>query len=154
MIEYEGGLTLEQYNEAYKAEKIRANDSPLRNLYLILHKVRGYPSFDIAERIAYGTGSDPAPWWIIPTSGHRAYPLTYWKLEDLCDVGDYPHDTPADCITYDEVESNSQWEALRDHYEIVEAPSSKGAKLPEFAMNLVSRLGLAPKPFEFKRRKL
>jgi len=41
--------------------------------FLILHKVRGLPAFDIAALI--GEDSD-GPIWIIPTSGHRAYP--YW----------------------------------------------------------------------------
>lgn len=45
------------------------------NLYLIAHKVRGEPAFDVALRADdMGTDSDPGPWWIIPTSGHRAYP--------------------------------------------------------------------------------
>lgn len=54
--------------------------------YLILHKVRGEPAFDIAHH-------QPCPecasegcnecdglghWWIVSTSGHRAYP--YWHL--------------------------------------------------------------------------
>lgn len=62
--------------------------------FLILHKVRGQPAFDIAEKMdcplcipsqnlrtidecqeCNGGGY----WWIIPTSGHRAYP--YWHLE-------------------------------------------------------------------------
>lgn len=50
--------------------------------YLIAHIVRGEPAFDIAilctEDSGWGTYSDPAPWWIIPTSGHRAYP--YWSI--------------------------------------------------------------------------
>jgi len=43
--------------------------------HLILHKVRGEPAFDIAVLI--GEDSD-GPLWIIPTSGHRAYP--YWHI--------------------------------------------------------------------------
>lgn len=43
--------------------------------YLILHKVRGEPAFDIAEPMEV----DGETWWIIPTSGHRAYP--YWNIE-------------------------------------------------------------------------
>lgn len=45
------------------------------SLYLIAHKVRGNPAFDIAERMDMG---DDEVWWIITTSGHRAYP--YWEL--------------------------------------------------------------------------
>jgi hypothetical protein len=40
--------------------------------HLILHKVRGEPAFDVAEKIQIGDEEG----WIIPTSGHRAYP--YW----------------------------------------------------------------------------
>lgn len=43
--------------------------------YLILHKVRGEPAFDVAEKLMIG-GEEG---WIIPTSGHRAYP--YWVEE-------------------------------------------------------------------------
>lgn len=46
--------------------------------HLILHKVRGEPAFDIAEQLENG-------WWIIPTSGHRAYP--YWTRP----LDDYQH---------------------------------------------------------------
>jgi hypothetical protein len=40
--------------------------------YLIAHKVRGLPAFDIAIQMEM----EDEVWWIIPTSGHRAYP--YW----------------------------------------------------------------------------
>ena len=39
-------------------------------LYLIAHRVRGEPAFDIAQRSQIGDEEG----WIIPTSGHRAYP--------------------------------------------------------------------------------
>jgi hypothetical protein len=42
-------------------------------LYLIAHKVRGEPAFDVAIQMEMPDG----PWWIIPTSGHRAFP--YWS---------------------------------------------------------------------------
>jgi len=49
------------------------------SLYLVAHVVRGAPAFDIARRCdSMGTADDPGPWWIVPTSGHRAYP--YWYL--------------------------------------------------------------------------
>jgi len=45
--------------------------------YLIAHKVCGKPTFDVAICCNdMGCVSDPGPWWIIPTTGHRAYP--YW----------------------------------------------------------------------------
>src|SRR5690242_4864469 len=50
--------------------------------YLVAHIVRGEPAFDIAIRCDdMGTESDPGPWWIIPTSGHRAYPYWHRTLE-------------------------------------------------------------------------
>lgn len=45
--------------------------------YLILHKVRGEPAFDIAIQMPM----EDEVWWIIPTSGHRAYP--YWHGDIL-----------------------------------------------------------------------
>lgn len=62
------------------------------DLFLIAHKVRGAPTFDIAIHLTCpvcDATNDHCPscdgvghWWIIPTSGHRAYP--YWdiRLED------------------------------------------------------------------------
>ena len=44
--------------------------------YLILHRVRGEPAFDIADKLMIGDEEG----WIIPTSGHRAYPLEKWEL--------------------------------------------------------------------------
>jgi len=43
--------------------------------YLILHKVRGEPSFDCAVEI------EPDMW--ITNSGYRAYPYKKWSLDDL-----------------------------------------------------------------------
>jgi len=42
--------------------------------YLILHKVRGEPSFDCAEEI------EPDMW--ITNSGYRAYPFQRWKIDE------------------------------------------------------------------------
>jgi len=62
-------------------------------LYLILHKVRGEPAFDIAECI--GEDGD-GEIWIIPTSGHRAYPYHLWPLPEECTSGMhiFPDDWP------------------------------------------------------------
>ena len=51
-------------------------------LYLILHKVRGEPAFDIASRLDIGSAGG----WIVPTSGHRAYPYRWWNLDDLAEA--------------------------------------------------------------------
>jgi hypothetical protein len=86
--------------------------------YLIAHKVRGERAFDVAERITCpecsGTSSfdngegciecdNLGYWWIIPTSGHRAYPYwdfqlgpTKWPDEE---VGDPPDSLPDHYIT-------------------------------------------------------
>lgn len=47
--------------------------------YLILHKVRGLPAFDIAIPLKIGSEDG----WIIPTSGHRAYPYEVIPLDEL-----------------------------------------------------------------------
>ena len=52
----------------------------MSELYLIAHKVRGEPAFDIAVKMG--------DWWIIPTSGHRAYPFWWgYDLERAIDMG-------------------------------------------------------------------
>lgn len=52
-------------------------DGEMTELYLIAHKVRGEPAFDVAtqEEVEGETH------WIIPTSGHRAYPWWFARLE-------------------------------------------------------------------------
>lgn len=69
--------------------------SDAEDLFLIAHKVRGEAAFDIAQQIlcpicqgnlfkAIGLEADePCDcsagfWWVIPTSGHRAYP--WWEI--------------------------------------------------------------------------
>lgn len=48
--------------------------------HLILHKVRGEPAFDIAIQVDV---PDRPPIWIIPTSGHAAFPVDVWPLSGL-----------------------------------------------------------------------
>jgi hypothetical protein len=111
-------------------------------LYLIAHKVRGEPAFDIAERMTCAVcgqdeiaednahperwGCTPGPgcqecnglgyWWIIPTSGWRAYP---WWNARLIDIDD----------TYELDFVNSILKSpgpmppdLRDHYQVTAEP--------------------------------
>jgi hypothetical protein len=71
----------------------------MTDLYLIAHRVRGEPAFDVATRMecpecaAQGCNEcdDSGFWWIIPTSGHRAYPFFSCDLpammENHPDVG-------------------------------------------------------------------
>jgi hypothetical protein len=51
----------------------------MEELYLITHKVRGEIAFDIAQRLFLGCGKEL---WLIPTSGHCAYPLRWPKLDE------------------------------------------------------------------------
>lgn len=93
------------------------------DLFLIAHKVRGEPAFDIAMRCDdMGTPNDPGPWWIIPTSGHRAYP--FWTKPWGYISGDkelFFHDGRD---TY----SLQLPEGLRDHYEISKPQTSAPAR--------------------------
>lgn len=60
-------------------------------LYLIAHKVRSEPAFDIAEMVqcpcTMGEGcmdcDSEGIYWIIPTSGHRAYPYWSCKIDNM-----------------------------------------------------------------------
>jgi hypothetical protein len=120
----------------------------MTDLYLIAHKVRGEPAFDIAQHMTcpkcedgfddYGDSlvqcsacDGIGHWWIIPTSGHRAFP--YWnvpliKAYVLDQAAAYwncvlkmPPDMPSD---------------LRDHYAVER----------EIATDLIKVLGLIHKP--------
>jgi len=83
--------------------------------YLILHKVRGEPSFDTAEMVEVG---DEA-WWIT-NSGYRAYPYQFWPLTDICARDDHMYRSV----------TNFKPEALPDdwpdHFQISEAPAKSG----------------------------
>lgn len=115
----------------------------MSNSWLIAHKVRGEPAFDVAERMECPEcgGKDEncegcqgeGYWWIIPTSGHRAYP--WWSKEFhkcafegfMSEVPDMPHDA-------------------RDHYAVVEAKEPKFNTRP-----LLRMLGLG-RSKDFTRR--
>jgi hypothetical protein len=107
--------------------------------YLIAHKVRGLAAFDIAIQMICplcpnkGHGCHECDglgyWWIVPTSGHRAYPAESWKLYEL-------------------LPSYIQWDAnevavLPDHY-----PDRSTAP----RVNLIEALGLRPAPAKIERR--
>jgi hypothetical protein len=105
--------------------------------YLILHKVRGEPAFDIASKLQIGDEEG----WIIPTSGHRAYPFMVWNLDDLTDTSDINlygnHPKPA---TFDHLVPDD-WP---DHYEV-----DKG-QAPTPSFNIMAIISPMMKPF--KRR--
>jgi hypothetical protein len=82
--------------------------------HLILHKVRGQPAFDVAEEIDIGDEKG----WIIPTSGHRAYPVTAHRLDAIIEHCN---------IAVDNIPDN--WP---DHYQTEKAPKSKGLSIFDF----------------------
>lgn len=91
--------------------------------HLILHKVRGEPAFDIAEKLLIGDEEG----WIIPTSGHRAYPYVEWPLGSVLPAGAVDPDNLKYAIPPD-------WP---DHYQC----ESGDAPKPNFnIMELVSNL--------------
>lgn len=122
--------------------------------YLIAHKVRGAPAFDIAERVicsvCQGTclkqvgieegfecnNCDVGYIWIIPTSGHRAYPYRHWHMDDLYDGSDM--DMPQPQYVLDNVDPP---DSLPDHYAAGPAPRGTG-----LLTNLAERLGLVTRP--------
>lgn len=119
----------------------------MTDLYLIAHKVSGEPAFDVAQRIS--CPECPAPdginygciecdslgyWWIIPTSGHRAYPLMHWELSDLL-VGDLRDGYISVTNEAGPLSEHPAWDALPDHY-----PHSTHTEAPH--ATLADRLGL------------
>jgi hypothetical protein len=107
--------------------------------YLILHKVRGEPAFDIAIQIEIGDEQG----WIIPTSGHRAYPYRSWAIQDLYDGSDM--DMPKPEYVMDTIDPP---EGLPDHYTI----NPTREPLTSRVSSLLTTLGLKGKPI--KRRSI
>jgi len=114
--------------------------------FLIAHKVRGEPAFDVATQMECPecTGHDAlyramykhncvecdglGYWWIIPTSGHRAYPYWQQALDGLgqgSDIGFWL------APIIDEMPPS-----LPDHYPTRSAP----------AVSLAEVLGIKPRP--------
>ena len=110
----------------------------MTELFLIAHKVRGEPAFDIAERIQIGDEEG----WIIPTSGHRAHPYRHWKMDDLYDGSDM--DMPQPTYVLDNVDPPAD---LPDHY----PTAAELRNAPTAGHGLLARLGLLHKT-TIKRR--
>jgi hypothetical protein len=68
-------------------------------LHLIVHKVRGQAAIDVAQRVLIGDEDV----WLIPTSGHRAYPFSYQPLGESFE-------------RMTEFANGAEWDALPDHY--------------------------------------
>lgn len=120
--------------------------------FLIAHVVHGAPAFDIAEKMDCpiclqdpdGTGSlgcdecdGEGFWWIIPTSGHRAYSYSHCNLYSI---------------------SLDQWLSLRkdpplnwpDHYSINDRPHHEATE--PSGPSLLERLGLRKPKAPIARR--
>jgi hypothetical protein len=145
--------------------------------YLILHKVRGLPAFDVAEQMPCAVChavqetvdftvpdtedceecSSSGFWWIIPTSGHRAYPYHHLVAEEAAiALNELRQDGTdwlitgewADWVARVMIAPNPDWP---DHYphSTSSYPHSTSSK-PFSVRNLLTALGLT-KPI--KKRK-
>lgn len=112
------------------------------DLYLVAHKVHGAPAFDIAckidcpECITWPNSSSGCFecdqlgfWWIIPTSGHRAYPFAHTIM--LC------HEDQSISFAFPPGEPGTMPPSLPDHYHTSTESS---------APSLLSRLNLKLTP--------
>ena len=89
--------------------------------FLIAHKVRGAPAFDIAEQILCPEcqGAEcpecdqTGHWWVVTTSGHRAYPWHTISLHTIEGLG----------LGF-EAEFGPMPEGLPDHYNSHAAPAT------------------------------
>lgn len=133
--------------------------------YLILHKVRSEPAFDVAiqmqcpickpvitklddESIMGSVGGECDEceglryWWIIPTSGHRAYPWWSTLIINLTYDAEFGDDCEcsaseiSDLVTFPNMPPN--WP---DHY----AANDTKSKEKTFTSQLLDRLGLVKK---------
>lgn len=102
-------------------------------MYLVLHKVRGQPAFDVAERCEEPVG------WIIPTSGHGVHPIASWKLDGLlkADLGQVMDVAPETLAS------------VPDHYQITVEPKQPKQKL---GAALLEQIGLTQTTTPFERR--
>lgn len=93
--------------------------------YLIAHLVHGTPAFDIAEQIEIGDEQG----WIIPTSGHRAYPYWHEQLDRAVDWGMVHVNAEAGLGMPFPLSPPADWP---DHYSLTAAPKGTGA-IAEYA---------------------
>lgn len=123
------------------------------DLYLIAHKVRNQTAFDIARHLCPnekpcqpncgGWDGEKCKFegeWIIPTSGHRAYPYSFFKLDDL-----YVESLGPVLNMFEEMPRN--WP---DHY----ACNDRSAPASGSLSSILSKLGLSRKPSELINRRI
>ena len=103
-------------------------------LYLIAHKVRGEAAFDVAHKLQIGSEEG----WIIPTSGHRAYP--YWQ-EPLSNLAWFL-DSYGSATNFFEDCATWMPASLRDHYAIREEPKLGKPSKPSAPILSLDDLGL------------
>jgi hypothetical protein len=125
--------------------------------YIIAHIVRSKPAFDIATCFSCpecnpacapsGLGCDECNhegyWWIIPTSGHRAYPYWIRRLDAVMDP--YMPDIFQRVYESDPGPIPTPPPNHRDHYQVNAAPGTG------LLSNLATRLGLIH-PLRVNRR--
>ena len=70
--------------DLYEPRHVVAQRGIMEELFLIAHKVRGEVAFDVAQRLTLGCGRGV---WLIPTSGHQAWPLRWMRLDESLAVG-------------------------------------------------------------------
>lgn len=112
--------------------------------YLILHRVRGQPAFDIANCIEVElTSGEFEEWWIIPTSGHRAYPYWHSEIKQVGECEFYFPDGRQNILYAIPLPPN--WP---DHYPTTASPHTPDPSAP----SLAQRLGLVKKAPVITRR--
>lgn len=109
----------------------------MTELYLIAHVVRSEPAFDIALQIpcpeCHSLGcpecDEEGFWWVVPTSGHRAYP--YWNLSFYELIGE--HEYKGYGCNYHSVQSMvpSAPSGWPDHYLVRASPTSPKTSLAD-----------------------
>lgn len=120
------------------------------DLFLICHKVRSEPAFDVAcqmpcpecreyeyvegmavDEVCVGCNECDGLgyWWIVPTSGHRAYPYFWVALNKL---KMYFHDQDGQCVDRFDLMIEAMSPSLPDHYPTRSTP----------ATSLIDSLGL------------
>ncbi len=112
-------------------------------LFLIAHKVRGAAAFDIALRCdSMGTPDDPGPWWVIPTSGHRAFP--YWTRAIYMDDRElWINEDMVATVVFKLPDMPEDWP---DHYSCNDRPTATAVS------DILDILGLKPKVPMIRRR--
>jgi hypothetical protein len=72
----------------------------MEELHLVLHKVKGRPAIDVAQRLLLSCGREL---WFVPTSGPRVYPYKCVRLDESLAVSA-------------ELLEGEEWQRLPDHY--------------------------------------